>query len=84
MTKDKDFEQLIVDFQQQQPSAMRLERWKRTLRSATGNRRSPWSYVAAGLAAGLILGVIISRGLMPSRPEENFSATYVLYDVKNF
>ena len=79
MSDKKDFEKTLENFKLQQPSPLQIDRWQSALYARVQKR--PWFYAAAGLAAGIVLGLFLSGNFFA--PEVQFSATFVQSDVKN-
>lgn len=80
----KDLDQIISDFQKNQPTENQILQWSLAMERAQLRRRS-WIHIAAGVAAGLLVGVLLSKNYFTdnSEPLEKFSATYEQVTVKN-
>lgn len=81
MNNKFDFEELLEKFKKQQPSELQIKRWQSALYKKILSR--PWYYAAAGLVAGLALGLIFSNHFGQFSSEPQFSATYVQSNVNN-
>ena len=76
--KNDELEDLISKFQSVRPSAFQMARWKRS----TVDRG--WIKFAAGLAAGIILGLVLAKSLSAKQPEATESyASNVNYFYQN-
>lgn len=81
----KDLDQIIAEFQRVGPTADQLLRWSLAAQEAKLRRKS-WIQIAASVAAGLLIGIVMTRQYWaPSKidTEEQFSATFTVVTVKD-
>lgn len=81
-----DLDKLILKFQNQSPTSDQLIRWTLAAQKANFKRRG-WLQISAGLAAGIILGLLIAQNvfnLKHSDSQPEFVATYTEVSVKDF
>lgn len=81
----KDLDQIIMDFQKKSPSPEQLLRWSLAAQE-TKLRRKSWIQIAASVAAGLLIGIVMARPYwIPAEidEDEKFNATFAIVTVKD-